>query len=286
MLQRLVNHLSPAARRWGRYKLLTWTGMLRESRGSRRGRELFSDNGTPPSPQPSGTSGHDPVAEPRNPFLDYFDAHRDGPGIWKWRHYFEIYQRHFQKFVGREVNVLEIGVYSGGSLGMWKHCFGPGCRVYGVDIEPACKSYESDSVKIFIGDQADRQFWRTLRNQAPPMDIIIDDGGHVPQQQIVTLEETLPCLRPGGVFLCEDVHGIPHKFTQYVSGLAGNLNATRDWTSELDNPERRIHSTATPFQAAVHSIHLYPYAVVIERTDAPVREFVCPKHGTHWEPFL
>ena len=64
-----------------------------------------------------------------NPLESYFDAHTTGPGIWKWRHYFDIYHRHFSKFVGKEVHILEIGIFSGGSLGMWKEYFGPQCRV-------------------------------------------------------------------------------------------------------------------------------------------------------------
>src|SRR6476620_11382860 len=64
-----------------------------------------------------------------NPLREYFDAYTEGPGIWKWSHYFDLYHRHFGKFVGRNVNVLEIGIFSGGSLGMWKDYFGSGCRV-------------------------------------------------------------------------------------------------------------------------------------------------------------
>jgi ubiquinone/menaquinone biosynthesis C-methylase UbiE len=86
---------------------------------------------------------------------EFFDSHTEGPGIWKWRHYFEIYHRHFSKFVGKDVHVLEIGVYSGGSLAMWKHYFGPQAKIYGVDIEQACKAYEDKQTKILVGDQAD-----------------------------------------------------------------------------------------------------------------------------------
>src|SRR5437868_5558043 len=64
-------------------------------------------------------TGNDNV-DPANPLQSYFDAYKEGPGIWKWMHYFDIYQRHFSKFVGREVHVLEVGIYSGGSLAMWK----------------------------------------------------------------------------------------------------------------------------------------------------------------------
>ena len=102
-----------------------------------------------------------------NPLLQYFDSHKSGRGIWKWRHYFDIYHRHFAKFVGREVHIAEIGVFSGGSLDMWKTYFGPRCHVYGVDIEPACKTYEGDRVKILIGDQANREFWKAFASKSP-----------------------------------------------------------------------------------------------------------------------
>ena len=32
------------------------------------------------------------------------------------------------------------------------------------------------------------------------------------------------------------------------------------------------------------TIHLYPFAAVIEKCDAPVHDLVCPKHGTQWQP--
>lgn len=98
-----------------------------------------------------------------NPLKEWFQSHREGPGVWKWMHYFEIYHRYFRKFVGKEVHVMEIGVYSGGSLRMWKDYFGPGCRVYGVDIEPACEAYRDDRTEIFIGDQSDPVFWSNLK---------------------------------------------------------------------------------------------------------------------------
>src|SRR5215475_7150062 len=60
-----------------------------------------------------------------NPLRSYFEAHHQGKGVWKWLHYFDVYNRHFSKFVGREINVVEVGVFSGGSLEMWREYFGP-----------------------------------------------------------------------------------------------------------------------------------------------------------------
>ena len=147
----------------------------------------------------------------------YFDSHLEGNGIYKWNHYFEIYERHLAKFVNRDVRLCEIGVYSGGSLEMWRDYLGQRCRLYGIDIEPACKSYENEYIKICIGDQSDRSFWKTFREETPTLDVLIDDGGHTVAQQIVTLEETLPYLNPGGVYICEDVHGVWNGFAHYVA---------------------------------------------------------------------
>ena len=208
---------------------------------------------------------------PANPLKEYFENHTEGHGIWKWRHYFEIYQHHFAKFVGRQVNILEIGIYSGGSLEMWRSYFGPQCHIYGVDIEEACKSYENEHTSVFIGDQADRNFWKTFREHTPPIDILIDDGGHSAEQQRITLEEMLPHLRGGGVYFCEDVHGKWNDFTAYATSLVDELNHI---------------SSLNEFQKSVHSIHFYPFCVIIEKHTTKPDPFVAPKHGTQWQPFF
>jgi len=218
---------------------------------------------------PSETNG-----QARNPLYDYFQNNNQGPGIWKWEHYFEIYQRHFSHMENRPVNILEIGVYSGGSLNMWRSYFGEQSQVFGVDIEPACKAYERDGVRIMIGDQRDRDFWKAFKKEVPGIDVLIDDGGHKPEQQMVTLEEMLPHIRPGGIYLCEDVHGLHHEFVSFAAGLIGELN-------------RPVESGApSGLQRSIHSIHFYPYLLVIEKhLNAPLR-FHAPKHGTEWQPFF
>jgi hypothetical protein len=225
-----------------------------------------------------GANGHPeannaPLPSP-NPLLLYFDSHQSGKGIFKWRHYFEIYHRHFAKFVGREVHIMEIGVFSGGSLDMWKTYFGSRCHVYGVDIAPVCKIYEGERVKIFIGDQGDRKFWKAFREQVPILDIAVDDGGHSPEQQITTLEEILPHLRPGGVYLCEDVIWVHHRFAAFVAGLAEELNA---WTGEPGH--------TLGFQSQIHSLHQYPFVTVIEKCEHPKDRLIAERHGTQWQPW-
>lgn len=218
-----------------------------------------------------------------SPLLKYFSEHKEGRGVWKFNHYLESYERHFARFRGQQVHVLEIGVYSGGSLEMWKSFFGPTSKIYGVDIDPRCKAFESESVRVFAGDQGDRGFWRRFRQEVPDLDIVIDDGGHIPEQQIVSLEELLPYVRPGGVYVCEDLHGAFNVFAAYVCGLAQDLNSAQ-LKNDFEDNERCWVSKTNLLQSAIAGIHLYPYMAVIERTTAPVFELLAPKRGSQWLP--
>ena len=58
-----------------------------------------------------------------NDLRRYFD-NNSGRVIHKWEHYFEIYDRHFNSFRNKEIVILEIGIFQGGSLQMWKNYFG------------------------------------------------------------------------------------------------------------------------------------------------------------------
>ena len=218
-----------------------------------------------------------------NPLRKYFDEHTQGSGIWKWNHYFDIYDRHFSIFRGKEVNILEIGIYAGGSLEMWRDYFGPRTNLYGVDIQDACKACEKDGTRVFIGDQADPMFWAGVKEQVPKFDIVIDDGGHTPEQQRVSLDQLLPHMRPGGVYCCEDIHGFPNEFASYVHRLSHRLNDSKTIKENKDDNNRSLAGGSNPFQARVNSIHLYPFMAFIELNDARVTEFVAPKRGAIWD---
>ena len=228
-----------------------------------------------------------PKGPPENNDLRaFFSERRQGPGIWKWEHYFEIYSRHLEKFRGKSVRLVEIGVYSGGSLEMWKEYLGPKAEIIGVDIEPTCKHYERPGVQIYIGDQGDRSFWANFKKSVSGIDIVIDDGGHLPSQQITTMEEVLPVMNPGGVYICEDVHGSYNQFSDQVYGLAASLNTADQMQADFQNPERRLAAPTTALQGLVNSVSFYPFVIAIELRQRRLDEFVAPKRGTQWEPFI
>lgn len=110
----------------------------------------------------------------------------------------------------------------------------------------------------------------------PQVDVLIDDGGHRPEQQMVTLEEMLPHLRPGGVYICEDTHGIHNTFAAYATGLVCQLN---EWRLIQGHGNSSVTSS---FQQAVHSIHFYPYLLVIETHSKPPAQLRTSRQGTEW----
>jgi 23S rRNA U2552 (ribose-2'-O)-methylase RlmE/FtsJ len=202
-----------------------------------------------------------------NPLEDYFYNNRKNI-IHKWTHYFEVYHRHFQKYIGKECVILEIGVSQGGSLQMWKHYFGEKARVYGIDIMPECKQFEENQIEIMIGSQSDREFLREVKTKIPKIDILIDDGGHTMEQQITTFEELFGHIADDGIYLCEDTH------TSYWEDFGGGYQKSGtfiEFTKRLIDQLNAWHiynqkNLVTDFTKTAQSIHFYDSIVVIEKS--------------------
>jgi limonene-1,2-epoxide hydrolase len=211
-----------------------------------------------------------------NDLRKFFDKH-EGRLLDKWHHYFDVYDRHLSKFRGKPINFVEFGVSQGGSIQMWREYFGPQANIFGVDINPNCKQFEGPGVKIFIGDQEDRTFLKSLATQLPTIDILIDDGGHTMKQQIHTYEELFHKVDANGVFLIEDLHtsywkdwgGAYQKkgtFMEYSKQFIDEINA---WHSHEPNKFQ-----VTDFTKTVQSLHYYDSILVVEKRPMtePTRE--------------
>jgi hypothetical protein len=101
--------------------------------------------------------------------------------------------------------VLEIGVFRGASLRMWRDYF-PNAEIHGFDSQKTELTPES-RIHLHVGDQADRHSLDSLLEAAgSPFDLIIDDGGHTMEQQQVSFACLFPHLRPGCPYIIEDLH--------------------------------------------------------------------------------
>ena len=189
--------------------------------------------------------------------------------IHKWQHYFDVYDRHFSRYRGTDVHIVEFGVSEGGSLQMWKNYFGPDCKIYGVDINPYCKELEEDRIKIFIGDQEDPEFLQELQERIPRIDILLDDGGHTMNQQLLTFEMMFPHLSESATYICEDTH------TSYWNTFGGGfrregtfMEHSKGLVDDLHGFHKRGRNDAfqiTQYTQSIDSIHFYDSMVVIEK---------------------
>jgi hypothetical protein len=150
--------------------------------------------------------------------LEIFQQH-NGRLIDKWEHYLPIYERHFAPFRHRPVRILEIGVFHGGSLQMWKRYFGSDAAIVGVDLDPRCAEYTEDGIDIHIGDQGNPAFWNRMAQEYVDFDIVIDDGSHMAGHQKAAFLSLWPHVRDGGIYLVEDCH------TAYFSDYGGGVGA-------------------------------------------------------------
>jgi hypothetical protein len=162
-----------------------------------------------------------------NDLRKYFDNNKDRL-IHKWEHYFEIYDRHFSAYRNKEIVVLEIGVFEGGSLQMWKNYFGPKAKIYGIDIDPKCKEYEEENIEIFIGSQSDKEFLSDIKSKIPKIDILLDDGGHTMHQIKTSFLELFDHVKEDGIYAIEDLHTC-YWLEEAINEEAALMNLVKTW---------------------------------------------------------
>ena len=163
--------------------------------------------------------------------------------------YFPAYDDIFTKYIGKEITFVEVGIFDGGSLFMWRNFFGKQARIIGIELNPEAKKWEKDGFEIFIGDQSDPDFWRDFYKQVGEIDILLDDGGHTYVQQIVTAEYALDNIKDGGVLVVEDTHTSymdkfgdkSIKFINYISKMTDRIN-TRFGSFENTKNNKKVYS--------------------------------------------
>ena len=182
--------------------------------------------------------------------------------------YFEIYNKIFKPYVKKPITFIEVGVYGGGSLYIWKKYFHHKSRIIGVDLNPKALELKKKGFEIFIGDQGDPDFWIKLFKKIGKIDILLDDGGHTDAQQIQTLISAIPKINSGGIIAVEDVHasyltefGNPSKysFINYCKKIIDTINYRY---LNLKNFNKNQNKISKLFQRNIFSISFFESFVV------------------------
>ena len=177
--------------------------------------------------------------------------------------YFQVYEQIFRNFIDSKFTFVEVGIHNGGSLFMWREFFGKDARIIGIDLNPKAKQFEKYGFEIFIGDQSSKKFWSNFYNEVGNIDILLDDGGHTYEQQIVSVVSSIDFINNNGMIVVEDTHtsyfkkfGYPskHTFINWAKKLIDNINS-RSEDVTVQNPI---------FKNIIHSIEFFESIVVFK----------------------
>ena len=146
-------------------------------------------------------------------------ARSDKGSTYKAAHYYtRVYERVLPPR-DTTINLLEIGLSRDGtammpSMRVWREYYGLDARLFGIDIRPGFHRFNDPAGNLWIGigDQSSpASLLNVVQEQwgGPQFDVIIDDGSHASQHQQVTLNTLWHFLKPGGLYVIEDLHSQP-----------------------------------------------------------------------------
>ena len=191
------------------------------------------------------------------------------------KNYLDFYSDWMSKKRFEVTKFLEIGVRGGASLRMWKDFF-PNASIYGIDIDPTCKSHEEDRVKIFIGSQNNKEFLEQVMQEVGEVDMILDDGSHIVKHMIFSFNVLFNSVKKEGLYIIEDLR------TTYEE--CQNQHDVRNiWPGmKYNDPEENLKNRRNDFnlfiqkhfenldkgvKTPLESVHYYPSTVIFKKSN-------------------
>lgn len=193
--------------------------------------------------------------------------------------YFDLYEMFLNKYQNSNIKILEIGVFNGDSLKIWREYFS-NAIICGFDIDD--KKIYIPGVDIFIGDQTDPIFLANLIDKYKNFDIIIDDGSHVSKHIIKSFNFLFNYLNLGGLYVIEDLQ------TSYFPRYGGSrINLNKKNTSinfikklldsvNYENFDRPFYKK-NKYDGLIKSVNMYQNIAFIEKGNS--RKFLYKNHN-------
>jgi cephalosporin hydroxylase len=136
--------------------------------------------------------------------------------------YIEEYERILEPYRYNST-IMEIGVYHGLSIRMWDKYF-IDSNVIGVDIQDYSEKIPQllkEGYNIIMHDATKESFLDEVKDYR--FDIIIDDASHLMQDQLKTFELLKSKMKPGGIYIIEDIITDLDIFLPAINELHDNI---------------------------------------------------------------
>ena len=153
-----------------------------------------------------------------------------------------LYASFFHEHKNDVKNLLEIGIYKGGSLRAWREYFERG-NIYGMDIDPNT-IFQGERIQTIVADQNKiESLASAFKEFGVKFDVIVDDGWHQPEASVNTMIAALPYMSENSVFVLEDIKG--NLYEPFFSRLAQTINVYKDFSAEYIDLNKTVQRFGT-----------------------------------------
>lgn len=181
--------------------------------------------------------------------------------------YVKYYEELFESMRHDKVNLCEIGIAKGRSQMMWAYFFHNG-TIHGLDLEDMDGYFDSRNqengeqalsrIKTGLVDQSDTAALKEYADEHGLFDIVIDDGSHVPEHQILSYETLIGYTTK--YYVIEDLHpnytNIGHTTVRYFQGVIDKMNRYGDIGHYAD-------INFYPKNERIESVTFVPNAIIV-----------------------
>lgn len=159
--------------------------------------------------------------------------------------YLDLYESLLFKKKETAENVLEVGIYNGGSIKLWYDYF-KNANIYGLDIMNLENIWDElknkNRIKLYTSQDAYNDLFvkSTFVDKDIRFDFVLDDGPHSLDSMIALIKLYLPIMKDDGILIIEDVqhyewleiltNNVPEDLKQYIQtyDLRSNKNRYDD----------------------------------------------------------
>lgn len=194
-----------------------------------------------------------------------------------YHNYTEVYAQYFNTIKNLPLKFLEIGIFRGNSVKLWENYF-PNAELHFIDITYDSVQYFSSRSHYHLVDQQSKSaLEKFIHETGGEFDIVLDDGGHMMQQQIVSFLTLFPHVKKGGMYIIEDLHtsywssygGGNHSATtiSFLKKLIDDVNYVGASTGRAShqNLDPSFEHELKMFQKDIFSIHFYDSIAIIKK---------------------